>query len=84
MNGMESTQCYLCQGDTNPNPYGESTTKTLVGFIDVTPTWEEVAAMCILILSASESSTALNIAKEEIFKMARLADAYVAEHKKGK
>ena len=28
MSGMETTQCFICQGDSDPDPYGEIVTLT--------------------------------------------------------
>jgi len=51
--------------------------KKLIGTIDLTPTW---LAMAPIIIAAMENGTSdgVKMAKEEIYKMAKLADAYAA------
>ncbi len=55
--------------------------KKLVGTIDCTPTWAETLKRCLAILEDG-SWGARAIAEDELGRMARLADAYVALQKK--
>ncbi len=54
-----------------------------VGTIDMTPTWRAVLPIMI---AAIQDGTfeGKKIAREELERMADLADAYVAEHKEAK
>ncbi len=54
--------------------------KKLVGFIDVTPTWEEILPT-LLTVYADGNATGRTAAREELERMARLADAYVKQQK---
>jgi len=54
--------------------------KKLVGFIDMTPTWEEILPTYLVILRDGNAQGQRS-AIEELTRMAKLADAYVAEHK---
>jgi hypothetical protein len=54
--------------------------KTKIGTIDLTPTWEAVLLILIETLETG-SEVGKNIAKEELLRMARLADMYVVEAK---
>ena len=54
-------------------------TKTeAVQYIDATPTWAEI--LPVLLMGAENG---VQSAREELFRMARLADAYVAAKKGG-
>ena len=50
--------------------------------IDVTPTWEQITPMLARILRDADAVGHDN-ALEELLRMARLADAYVASRKEG-
>lgn len=50
--------------------------------IDVTPTWEQITPMLATILRDA-SAVGQENALEELLRMARLADAYVARQKEG-
>lgn len=52
--------------------------KTLVGTIDLTPTWRQVVQLLIVGLTEG-NATARQMATEELYRMADLADAYVAD-----
>lgn len=54
--------------------------KKLVGFIDVTPTWEEILPT-LLTIHRDGNAAGQRAAIEELTRMAKLADAYVAERK---
>lgn len=54
------------------------TTKT----IDITPTWSEILPALILLLE-SPNAEARNTAKDELWRMAKLADKYMAHLKGG-
>lgn len=56
------------------------TTKTLIGAIDCTPSWKAIlpTLLALIEMGSAEGKVA---AKEELARMARLADLYVAEHK---
>jgi len=49
-------------------------------FIDLTPSWEEMVNV-LLMLYVNGDSESRSTARAEFRKMAKLADAYVAEHK---
>lgn len=49
--------------------------------IDLTPSWEAYTESLLLIYTESTSSDDRRWARAELGRMARLADAYVAEHK---
>lgn len=51
--------------------------------IDATPTWENTVSTLILLLK-SGGKEAQQIAKEEITRMAKAADAYIASQKEEK
>ncbi|MCR5870665.1 MULTISPECIES: hypothetical protein [unclassified Sphingomonas] len=52
----------------------------VVGTIDLTPTWEETAGIISMILQ-NGNYDGIKAAEAELFRMARLADAYVAQSK---
>lgn len=57
------------------------TEKTLIGTIDCTPSWSAVTPG-LLDLYAGGTWQQKSDVRDEMMKMARLADLYVAEHKK--
>ena len=46
--------------------------------IDINPTWEETAPLIIEIITHATSTKSIQTAKEELMKMARTADRYIA------
>ena len=50
-------------------------------FVDLTPNWEEMVNV-LLMLYVNGDSEGRSTALAEFRKMAKLADAYVAEHKR--
>jgi len=54
--------------------------KRYVGTIDVTPTWKAMLPVMIEALT-NGTPTGKQLAREELARMADLADHYVAEHK---
>jgi hypothetical protein len=54
-----------------------------VEYIDLTPTWSEVLPIFIACLE-NGTEKGKTSARAELLRMAKLADAYVAEHKKVK
>lgn len=50
-------------------------------YIDVTPTWEGVLPALLAVFGDAETAEARRTAGEELRRMARLADSYVAEHR---
>lgn len=48
--------------------------------IDITPTWEQSVNVFVLLIEAGDAKGRA-LAVEELRRMGRLADAYVAEHK---
>lgn len=50
--------------------------------IDITPTWEQASRVYLTLLEAGNTK-GQKAAKEELLKMARIADRYVALQKKG-
>jgi hypothetical protein len=51
--------------------------------IDMTPTWSEILPTLLLLLREGKAE-GKTTAQEELAKMARVADAYVKEHKLGR
>lgn len=49
--------------------------------IDATPTWSDVLPMLLRAIEKPHSKEAYRIAKEEIERMAKMADAYVESQK---
>lgn len=49
--------------------------------IDLTPTWEQWLKTILLVLE-NGNEEGKKAAKEELLRMAKIADAYVSEHKK--
>jgi hypothetical protein len=49
-------------------------------YIDLTPTWQEQARMLIVLLEEGDAK-GRKTAREEIMRMAKVADAYVASQK---
>tara|TARA_B100001094_G_C18100231_1_gene755313 strand:+ start:1046 stop:1240 length:195 start_codon:yes stop_codon:yes gene_type:complete len=45
--------------------------------IDINPTWEEAAPLIIEIITHATSTESIQGAKEELMKMARIADRYI-------
>lgn len=58
------------------------TKKTLVGTIDLTPTWEGILPT-ILVLLENGNAKGRADAKAELVRMAKLADAYNASQRHG-
>lgn len=50
------------------------TEKTLIGTIDLTPTWEQQVRTCLTILQDSKNSEAIAIATNELIRMGTLLD----------
>lgn len=50
--------------------------------LDITPTWEQASRVYLTLLEAGNAK-GQKAAKEELLKMARIADRYVALQKKG-
>lgn len=50
-----------------------------VGFIKLTPTWEAMTRLFIALLEDGDAE-GRETARNELFRMARIADTYVAEH----
>ena len=46
-------------------------------YIDATPTWEGITSSLLLIYEGSEKPSSRQWAKDEILKMAKLADQFV-------
>lgn len=57
------------------------TAKRTVGTIDMTPTWEGLLPTLLHVYANAESAKGQIAALEELTRMARIADAYVAEKK---
>ena len=45
--------------------------------LEIIPTWEETAPLMIEIIKSSNSPKSIQIANEELLKMARVADKYI-------
>lgn len=59
-----------------------TTEKTKIGVIDLTPTWEDQCQACLAILEEpGTSEQAKAVARSELRRMARLADAFKAHQK---
>jgi hypothetical protein len=54
------------------------TKKTLIGEIDLTPTWAQQAANCIIILKNSKDPEAIEVAEKELLRIGGLLDLCVA------
>ncbi len=54
--------------------------------LEIIPTWEETVPLMIEIIKSSNSSKSIQVANEELLKMARVADKYieVTSYKDGK
>lgn len=50
------------------------TEKTLIGTVDLTPTWEQQAQNCLTILRESTNSGAISVATNELIRMGTLLD----------
>lgn len=50
-------------------------------YIDSTPTWAGILPALLAIIHHGETVESVKTAEAELQRMARLADAYVAEHK---
>ncbi len=50
-------------------------------YIDVTPTWEQILHSLLLVYTDSETGKGKAYAVEELTRMAKLADKYVASQK---
>lgn len=50
------------------------TKKTLIGHIDLTPTWAQQAERCIAIIQEAGTPTAIEAAKKELLRMGVLLD----------
>jgi hypothetical protein len=57
--------------------------KTLVGYVDVTPTWTAIAPSLVLMIE-NGTPKARGAALVELMRMANLADCYVQEMKRAK
>lgn len=56
--------------------------KAPAGTIDLTPSWESVALICMDVLQdAGASSVNRELARTQLLRAAKLADLYVKEHK---
>lgn len=54
------------------------TTKTPIGDIDLTPTWAQQAATCIVILKNSKNPDAIRTAEDELMRIGALLDMCAA------
>ena len=52
-----------------------------VEYIDLTPTWEEITPVMIHIIRSSTDPKSRKTVEDEILRMAKLADLYVALQK---
>lgn len=55
-------------------------TKTQIGVIDLTPTWEAMTVALVFLIEDGDSE-GKEFARKELARMAKLADAYVALQK---
>ncbi len=60
-----------------------SAKKKLVRMLDVTPTWAEILPTLLIILR-DRGEAGKKAAEEELRRMAKIADLYVAEHRGGR
>ena len=47
--------------------------------VDITPTWEEAVRMCLMIIENTKSIDGRRDAEQELFRMGRLLDHFIAE-----
>lgn len=57
------------------------TEKTLIGTVDLTPSWEEILPGLLAVLQDG-NSLGRNLAKVQLYRMAKVADQYVELTKK--
>ncbi len=57
------------------------TQKTEIGDIDLTPTWAQQTANCIIILKNSSNPDAIRTAENELLRIARIIDSMVEAKK---
>jgi len=58
--------------------------KTVVGHIDMTPTWEALLPSILLVYETHPNLNTRMWAKQELERMAMLADKYVASQKEAR
>lgn len=51
--------------------------KTLVGTVDLTPTWEQQVRNCLEIINTSTNVEAVTVATNELIRMGKIIDQHI-------